>query len=172
MIPSEVSEIADLMVPEGSRVRISDMLAQNFIGHKTLGITEVEHGALIQVLGMLERDELVHGRHLARQPRGPNEFNMASALDENEDGCGTVACICGWAHVVSDRIAFADIFRATTYATEGQAINALPSNLIKLFRFGTSLGNLSHITPTQAAAALRNYLVSGEPRWSEAMGSL
>src|SRR4051812_17816659 len=57
------------------------MLAQNFLSHETLGVTQEEWAALIKVLGMLERGELVHRKN----------FRM------DDWDCGTAACIGGWA---------------------------------------------------------------------------
>lgn len=146
------------------------MLAQNFKTPADLEISDIEFESLVKVLGMLERGDLVYGKHpIAKQFRGANEFNMAATLNQHQDGphCGTVACICGWAHVVSDRRAFAQFF-SSTWETESEAVADMPINLRKLFRFGANLGSLFDITPEQAATALRNYLVLGEPNWAEA----
>lgn len=144
------------------------MLAQSFQSADELGITEMQQSSLITVLGMLERDELVYAKYpLAKMFRGSNEFNMAATLDESSD-CGSIGCICGWAHIVSGREAFADFFNSTA-ENEEHNINALPSGLRRLFRFGAGIGSLYNIQPEQAATALRSYLTTGDAKWHEAV---
>jgi hypothetical protein len=70
------------------------MLAQNFKTSVDLGIEEREFDALLDVLGMLERGELVHITD-PMCPTVPNGFNMADWL--NDTACGTAGCIGGWA---------------------------------------------------------------------------
>jgi len=143
------------------------MLAQNFKTAADLGIKEVEFDALQTVLGMLERGELIYGKTpLAKQFRLPNEFNMAVVLDESD--CGSIGCLCGWAHIVSGRQAFAELI-GRSWENEYEVIQAVPANLRRLFRFGAIAGSLYDIKPEQAAVALRSFLTTGEPRWSEAV---
>lgn len=143
------------------------MLAQNFKTPSALEIADVEFEALVMVLRMLERGELTYGEHpFSAKQRQPNEFNMASTLQE---GCGTIACICGWAHIVSNRVAFADFLLAAGDQQALQVLERMPTSLRKLFRFGAACGSLYSIRPSHAAIALRSYLTNGEPRWSEAL---
>lgn len=65
------------------------MLAQNFKTAAELRISDAEQGALVQVLGMMEREEITK-----------EHFAMESW------DCGTTACICGWAR----RVGGADLF--------------------------------------------------------------
>lgn len=144
------------------------MLAQSFQSAADLGITDVQHQALVTVLGMLERGELAYGKYpIAKMFRGSNEFNMAATLDESSD-CGSIGCICGWAHIVSGREAFADFFSASV-DTEERSLQAMPGGLRRLFRFGDGLGSLYAIQPEQAATALRSYLTTGDAKWHEAV---
>lgn len=146
------------------------MLARSFLSAADLGIADVEQQALVKVLDMLELGELVHGKYpLARMFRGSNEFNMAVTLDESSE-CGSIGCLCGWAHLASGRKAFVEIFSSTA-ENEERNVYALPTGLRKLFRFGTQAGALFDIQPEQAAAALRNYLTTGEANWAEAMAT-
>lgn len=139
------------------------MLAQSFQSAADLGIADVEHQSLITVLGMLERGELVYGKYpIAKMFRGSNEFNMAATLDESSD-CGSIGCLCGWAHIVSGREAFADFF------AERRTYESMPVGLRRLFRFGAGLGSLYAIQPEQAAIALRSYLTTGDAKWHEAV---
>lgn len=82
------------------------MLAQNFRTAADLGISDAELGALITVLGMLERGELVYAPH--NNSTVPNGFNMGSV--DHQTDCGTVACICGWARFIGGEEVF-DIFQ-------------------------------------------------------------
>jgi hypothetical protein len=139
------------------------MLTQSFKSADELGIADVEQQSLVTVLGMLERGELVYGKYpIAKMFRGPNEFNMAATLDESSD-CGSIGCLCGWAHIVSGRTAFAEFF------SENRPLEALPVGLRRLFRFGAGTGSLCNIQPEQAATALRSYLTTGDAKWHEAV---
>lgn len=145
------------------------MLAQNLKTAAELGINDVEHGALVTVLGMLERGELVHGKYpIAKMfGRAPNEFNMAATLDVEPD-CGTIACLCGWAHLVSDRKAFALFFERTP-GDDFDAVYPMSAPLRRLFGIGARWGSLHNRMPEHAAIALRSYLTTGEANWSEAL---
>lgn len=137
------------------------MLAQNFKSHVDLGIGEVEQTSLVKVLGMLERGELQHGMYpLARMFRQSNESNMATLL--NEANCGTIGCIAGWAHHISGGEAFPEIAAGNWEVRWNRS-------LIDLFGIGRSIGSLYHLTPAQAATALRSYLTTGDAKWSEAV---
>jgi hypothetical protein len=140
------------------------MLAQSFLSAADLGISDIQHQSLVTVLGMLERGELVHAKYpIAKMFRGPNEFNMAATLDESTD-CGSIGCICGWAHLVSGRKAFAEFFDEKPGSLE-----EMPVSLRRLFRFGGAWGSLCAIQPEQAATALRSYLTTGDAKWHEAV---
>lgn len=120
------------------------MLAQNFKTPAELKITDAEFGALYQVLGMLERDEIPH--HL---------FDMCIV---GEPECGTPGCIKGWARAISGQ-KFLQL--------------KIPRNLDDLFFPGDSTRHFKRspytATPNEAAIALRSYLTHGEARWHEAM---
>jgi hypothetical protein len=140
------------------------MLAQNFMTASALGINDIQLDALIKVLGMLERSELEHTG--VCQPV-KNGFNMAEILHENS--CGTVACLCGWAHLVSDRKAFPQV---ENYLAERKrpGWSKLPKELFNLFFNNTGrVSSLWNIDNSQAASALRNYLTTGKPNWSEVL---
>src|ERR1700679_4104916 len=139
------------------------MLAQNFKSAADLNISDVEIQSLVAVLGMLEREELVHGETpLCTKPRKPNEFNMAATL---ENSCGTIACIAGWAHEVSGREAFPEIVKGEIGDWKLRANPAL----LGIFGIGRRHGVLYSITPAQAAAALRSYLTTGDACWDWAV---
>lgn len=123
------------------------MLAQNFKSAVDLGLTEKEQSALIKVLGMLERGELVHDMHFKCD--APNGFNMAH--ERFEASCGTVACVAGWCDIVGDTDFVEGPWPGRT--TELFAPKNLPQRC------------WSEITPAQAAIALRNYLTTGRPGW-------
>jgi hypothetical protein len=121
-----------------------------------LKIEERDHAALIQVLGMLERGELVHERTRDKghsfNPQVPNGFNMECS--GTKTACGTVACIGGWVAYLTGR--------SNEYVN---SLEELDCSLQELYWGNTN----ERTTPDQAASALRNYLTLGEPRWGEVM---
>jgi hypothetical protein len=143
------------------------MLAQNFLPHADLGITEIERDALATVLGMLERGEI-----------DTDHFAMDSVLFEG--ACGTVGCICGWAHIVSDRAAFPEVQRLLF----GSLLQArVPLATIRLFAITGDVDQKDiyqsrlidrvrrQASPEEAATALRSYLTTGEANWAEALAA-
>lgn len=133
------------------------MLAQNFKTAEELFIGENEREALIAVLGMLEREELVHDRR--KTGISTNGFNMECwyrQVYEPAHKCGTVGCIGGWAETIG-KFSFDDL-------TEG---------LDELFHPGCVVGDVgvdyAHITTANAATALRNYLTNGAAKWAEVL---
>jgi hypothetical protein len=130
------------------------MLAQNFKTAAELGVNEAEMSALIRVLGMLEREELPHDPNCETE-RG-DAFRMNGLWHGNE--CGTVGCIAG--HVA------AQVSKGTEYrfAQEFQDRNEQLADLCLPIE-----SELSEITPSQAASALRNFLTLGEARWAEVL---
>lgn len=125
------------------------MLAQNFKTAEDLGITEAKVGALIKVLGRLERGELNHSFEI----NTPTGFNMANYFATAE--CGTIGCIAGWADSI---------------LPEREHFMGVPwkDKLAELFHGGE---NPRSVTPEQAAIALRSYLTTGEARWDLAVTS-
>ena len=128
------------------------MLAQSFMTHTELGVTAEEHTALIAVLGMLERGELVHDQ---RDSRGchlqiPHGFSMAFA----GTSCGTTACIGGWA-------------AALMGINQSDYVNGRHSRGLRNLYWPGKIG--WDAAPAQAAFALRSFLSTGKPNWAEAM---
>ncbi len=131
------------------------MLAQNFKAAADLGLTEWAHAALIKTLAMFERGEVVHA------PRGakvPNGFNIGET--QRQDECGTVACIAGWAAILAGRDAVCgfEILGIGTSQKKNFGALIMPPNWFA-----------GKYTVEQAAGALRNYLTTGEPRWSDVL---
>lgn len=142
------------------------MLAQNFKTAADLSISDVELDALIKVLGMLERGEIPFAtcpENLSGfRPHGEG-FNMGPYLKEGE--CGTVACIAGWAHVVSGR-------RAFEWVETLCPPNTVTDDLHELFHVDSiTYRKRLTIKPPQAARALRSYLATGKPNWAQALAS-
>lgn len=136
------------------------MLAQNFMAAIELGIAEKERAALIQALAMFERGEVDYAggpiEWLLPWSEKPQFFNMRNTIGRAE--CETVACICGWAMALADDIR---LFEKPTPA------------LSRLFMFNHLISDTDPVwnaTPFQAALALRNYLTTGEPNWTEVIG--
>ncbi len=129
------------------------MLAQNFKTAVDLGIKDAEIEALIKVLGMLERSELVPSP--PRYSSVPNGFNMLTI--GHQDQCGTVGCILGWCQYIGGESLFRDE-TGFVQLTEGAS---------NLFMFGVE--GRGKVTPEQAALALRSYLTTGDANWAEAL---
>lgn len=135
------------------------MLAQNFLTAADLGLRDIEHAALVRVLGMLERGELRHHPWSPpwQNPLSPRSFcglfNMSHWAENTE--CGTVACIGGTAELIGG-FTFSSIF-------DNHALDTL-------FYPPRSL-RYEIITPAQAAAALRNYLTHGAADWPSAVAA-
>lgn len=137
------------------------MLASSFLSADQLGLSPLQHEALIGVLRMLERGEL---RHVSVEPDYgdyvvPDGFNMGVF------SCGSVHCIGGWA----DRLygtKFADLSLAWG---EGQDRRFLATYEL-LYGDHESAVDLEDITVAQAAEALRNYLTTGNARWLQVLG--
>ncbi len=130
------------------------MLARSFMAAAELKIPELERDALIRVLHMLERDELVDVPR-SRIPAGiKNGFSMSVVGGERQ--CGTVGCIMGWCQVVArDQKMFMGMLYDRVCTTE----------LYELFMYGDQRRH--KVTTEQAARALSNYLTSGHARWNE-----
>ena len=127
------------------------MLAQHFKTAQELGLSDVELGALITVLRMLERGDIAAA-----------DFHMGIFRHE----CRTPACICGWAHHITSGRAFPEL---TAQCGPLLLYRRSSKALTELFRLTAARGSGGEITTAQAAIALRNYLTHGEPRWDEAM---
>lgn len=140
------------------------MLAQSFKSADELGISEMQKDALAKTLVLLETGRLTHAPSPVRETDGYREsdeftghFNMARWRAAEE--CGTVCCIAGTAELVG----------TVTFDPDCDDNEAL----FDLFWVGDSQfgGDISHITPEQAARALRSYLTTGKARWDLALAS-
>jgi len=110
------------------------MLARNFLPAKELGLSDLQRQALIDVLGLLERNELneIMG-DVNRQPSyDPLGFSMRA--------WGT--CICGWANKLTNSRAFPRY----THQEYGRA---------------DLLFNRTGMSMEQAGIALRDFLTRG-----------
>lgn len=124
------------------------MLARSFLSAADLRITEAERDALIKTLHALERDEIP-----------PHQFDMRKV----EHGCGTPACLLGWANHFSG---------GTAFYTKGHSticVSGWPQALKRLFAIHSYSLEADAATPAQAERALSNYLTTGDPRWAEAV---
>jgi hypothetical protein len=138
----------------------------NFLSAEELKIDDWEHAGLVEVMRRLERGELrhivpEHERHSTYQT--PDGFNMAF---DGVGVCGTVACIGGW------------VARTKGMRAEGYVPNIRPGDPLDPLYYPLELGDLRagtcpwyKITTEQAAAAIRNFLTTGAPRWLEVVGA-
>ncbi len=130
------------------------MLAQNFKEPKALKISDEEFVALVSVLGMLERSELTH--RPALDPHGDDGFNMGTV--GSKTSCGTVACIGGWVAFLNGK----SLYEAVQYVYRAHG------RLKNLF-YPPERFDYDDITTEQAAMAIRNFLTTGAPRWTDVM---
>jgi hypothetical protein len=136
-----------------------------FLTAEYLGLTEEQHEALIAALDALESGAVNYRENHAayypvvpcKEAKLPHNFNMDTW--RGEDGCGTVCCIGGLAEVMAQKSVFTSC--------------DIPEYLDRLFypsyKYDDSVREFSEINAKQAAAALRNYLTTGEPKWNEVM---
>jgi hypothetical protein len=140
------------------------MLAQNFMRPVDLGLNDRQFDALVKTLKLLETNKLQH----ATSPRYRFEirpedcefnglFNMATWISGS--ACGTVACIGGTACLLAnDPLLFFC----------GQPAGNTDALFFPVFPPGSCV-NQTKITTEQAARALRSYLTTGDPKWTEAL---
>lgn len=145
------------------------MLAQNFLSAADLNLSDKERDALIGVLGMLERGEVKYTSPLPTFLS--NGFNLAVWCKDG--GCGTVACIGGWADKLYGTSFVAEFRPAIRLALSNprfrlQALFVLGSHDPELVS-RVSLGLRGSVTVEQAARALRNFLSRGEADWKQAL---
>jgi hypothetical protein len=136
---------------------VNAMLMQNFKSAADLKITEPQLSALQKTLVLLETGRIKHAVGLAgafynASDRFDGLFNMNWWA--NEHGCGTVCCIGGTAELVG----------GTKFENHDR-----PKALDTLFYPGQLGTDWGHITPAQAATALRSYLTTGDARWDLAV---
>ena len=125
--------------------------------------SEAGYQGLITFLGMLERGEVPHWKS---QSDAKVKLNMAAWISNDEWlGCGTVCCIGGaveyltGVYLLSEaHVPLEELFYPFTTGLDGHP---------KVDQF--SVGRYLSITPEQAARALRSYLTTGHPRWSEVL---
>lgn len=145
------------------------MLARNLKPAAELGLSDTEHSALVAVLGFLEREEAKHRIDPYKKLPG-NGFNM-DAVGSKSD-CGTCACIMGWARIMTGD---EDLFYRCNLHEQSPGVDGLRD--LFLFKctpvfdgiFKKDASNVRNVTLEQGAAALRNYLTLGEPRWAEVL---
>lgn len=122
-----------------------------------LGISTKEHGALIEVLDMLESGKLTHVLPTddLSLPRGEYLFSM------NCEGweCGTPACIGGW---VARLLKASPEEYVSKYRVRGSF--GPPHPLYELYWNDDAISG--DTTVAQAAQGLRNFLQTGEPAWA------
>jgi hypothetical protein len=134
------------------------MLAQNFKTATELKISEEEQAALIKVLGMLERGELVDAPSCFYITH--NGFNMNC----QGEGCGTAACIGGWVATIIG-------VRQKTYVNSYRPFDSMITRV--RVKNNCKLSDLywsqTSAKVAEAAIALRNYLTTGDAQWHLAM---
>jgi hypothetical protein len=156
----------------------------NFKPAAELNLTNIERDALIDVLGRMERGEIVSEHNLppecAVRFKDTPKISMPRFFTKTE--CGTIGCLAGWANLISDGKAFPEI-NLVKERVSGRADNdyqealdftrtpefyAMKERLSKETKrlfvmagggYHDDLSDLSHITLTNR---LRNYLTTGK----------
>jgi hypothetical protein len=139
------------------------MLAPNYMTPTELRISDQLHAALIKVLGMFERGEMQYAEYQDGFMQDiKTGFNLAIGLAETQ--CGTVGCYAGWASIIM-RVPFTNVL--ADLSTQGLA-NLFYGNYGKQEddKFPVPL---SKVNIEEAKHALRNYLITGDPRWNEVL---
>jgi hypothetical protein len=126
------------------------MLAQNFKAPSALKISDVEFEALVKVLGMLERGELIYSP--APSPVA-TDMGFYMGCQYMQHKCGTLACIGGWVAILTHQ---PDPQRYVDQYMEGGPLQKL------YWQYPNS-----EMSVARAAVALRSYLTYGDPRWAE-----
>lgn len=129
------------------------MLARSFLSAADLKLPEMERGALIKVLHMLERGELVEVRR--NDTSKPNGFCMSTVSAKSD--CGSVGCILGWARFVTNEQVF-DFWNPKF---------PLPRAASVLFMYGDDRRH--RVTIDQAIRGLSNYLTTGRANWDQVL---
>lgn len=135
------------------------MLAQNFMTAADLGLDDKQYAALVGVLGMLERGEVLWSDYRERQDKGLR-FNMSDF--EYGHRCGTVCCIGG----LADHVFHTDLGDRAVMMADGNPLSQL---FFVEDESGDNIHALYDIKTEQAAQALRNYLTTGAPKWAEVL---
>jgi hypothetical protein len=138
------------------------MLAQSFKTAAELDLTDVRYDALCKVLAFFEQEKVEY-RHYDGMWGVPTEgewFSMSTWIITH--GCGTVACIGGWAaQLVDDRWVFGNHQEKDYWENHPR--------LRQLFCGSNTKKFASQITVEEAARCLRTYLETGVVDWNKAI---
>lgn len=127
------------------------MLMRNFLTPAELNISDQQFEALLKVLGMLERGELIWHSAVGRGDKLKTmRFNMNNWPVVH---CGSVGCIGFWAEKIG-KVSF-DVFDLTA------ELDDLFYNDIATINVNTK--------PEEAAQALQNYLTTGKADWADVL---
>lgn len=137
------------------------MLARNFKSATDLRISEEEYEALIAVLGMLERGELVYAEYPnIRRTDDTKLFNMNNSGGE----CGTPACIGGWVAILMGRCLGTGYNSVCHYVS---SCDYEKHPLQDLYWNDAALN--MNATVEQAAMAVRSFLTTGKAKWKKVL---
>jgi len=155
-----------------------------------LKTTEEIKEALSKVADMMEQEVFTHkgdGYNLEDQSVSKYNYSQNVTADGDYD-CGTVACIGGWCWLLTKekpiketdtKIKYRkDAIRRADHFVESDYHPDRPEGLHELFYpsfeeiDGLEHLTFGHVTPKQAAKAIRNYIEFDHPDWSNAMAAL
>jgi hypothetical protein len=147
------------------------MLANSFKSATDLSLSQDELDALITILYKLESGEL-QGYQLGTPFTKKSVFMPTFFTDSD---CGTVGCLAGWAHLISEGKAFPILRERDHYGRQPIYANKFAASCTiqqrELFRLelegsmawrqAVGDGNMDYPSTEQLATALRNYLTTG-----------
>lgn len=137
------------------------MLARNFMTHQELGTSKEVYGALVTLLGMLERGEV----HYLETITDKDVVGDLRHINMHYWRCGTVGCMGGWVEHLADLEE--DVLRKDLDVRNP----ALWQLFFPMMKEGRYAGDkpLSKITTDDMRQALHNYLSLGDSRWEEVL---
>jgi hypothetical protein len=136
------------------------MLARTYKSAVELGRTQPELDALMLALDYLGKSDIPvwTGDGNYEDPPPGDSFDMRIHVHEHR--CGTVACLAGYAHILSNRKVF-DVKWITTFMNQQfRQLGHRDLELAYLFSGGWQTRGVP-----EACTALHDYLTTGETRW-------
>lgn len=139
--------------------------------HEQLGIKQWEHDALVNLIEYLPTLEAI--AEAWDTPTAGNGFCMYEPGQSWK--CGTVACIGGWAYIISKvdkRLKRVNAYVRRhepeyNYSADPIEVLSSPSPLSGLYYPVGVDDRWDEITPSVAVDGIKNFLNTGDPKWVE-----
>lgn len=132
--------------------------------HKELGLTFPEYGALLGTKALLESGMLWHNPSGREIGSDVHQFDLGTTCKTRD--CGSISCIGGTMAIIMGMDADA--------ADKWVWMRRYDRGLEELFfpRHLMDSHAMEEITPEQAAAAIGNFLQTGQPEWKKVAPNL